>query len=104
SLSADPHVWLDPVLYGDIVRTTEQALAAASPTNARTFQANATPFDAPAPAPRSPAGADLRLSAGRRADPRPPRRAQGARRTGRRDYDLHRGARVPEGGGDPRPR
>jgi zinc transport system substrate-binding protein len=46
SLSADPHVWLDPVLYGDIVRTTEQALAAASPTNARTFQANATAFDA----------------------------------------------------------
>jgi zinc transport system substrate-binding protein len=37
SLSADPHVWLDPVLYGDIVRTTEQALAGASPSNAAAF-------------------------------------------------------------------
>jgi zinc transport system substrate-binding protein len=39
SLSADPHVWLDPVLYGDIVRTTEQALAGASPSNAAAFDA-----------------------------------------------------------------
>jgi zinc transport system substrate-binding protein len=37
SLSADPHVWLDPVLYGDIVRTTEQALAGASPLNTGGF-------------------------------------------------------------------
>jgi zinc transport system substrate-binding protein len=46
SLSADPHVWLDPVLYGDIVRTTEQALAGASPSNAAAFEANAAAFDA----------------------------------------------------------
>ena len=46
SLSADPHVWLDPVLYSDIVRTTEQVLAAASPSNAPTFRANADAFDA----------------------------------------------------------
>ncbi len=46
SLSADPHVWLDPVLYGDIVRTTQQALAGASPSNAPTFRANADAFDA----------------------------------------------------------
>jgi zinc transport system substrate-binding protein len=46
SLSADPHVWLDPVLYGDIVRTTEQALAGASPSNAAAFGSNAAAFDA----------------------------------------------------------
>jgi zinc transport system substrate-binding protein len=45
-LSADPHVWLDPVLYADIVRTTERALAAASPSNAATFEANAATFGA----------------------------------------------------------
>jgi zinc transport system substrate-binding protein len=46
SLSADPHVWLDPVLYRDIVRTTEQALAGVSPSNAAAFEVNAAAFDA----------------------------------------------------------
>jgi zinc transport system substrate-binding protein len=46
SLSADPHVWLDPVLYSTIVRTTEQALDGVSPSNAPTFRGNADAFDA----------------------------------------------------------
>jgi zinc transport system substrate-binding protein len=45
-LSADPHVWLDPVLYGQIVGIVEAALAAASPGDASTFAANAAAFRA----------------------------------------------------------
>ena len=44
SLSADPHVWLDPVLYAQVVRKVEAALAAASPQNASAFADNAASF------------------------------------------------------------
>jgi zinc transport system substrate-binding protein len=39
-------VWLDPVLYGQIVGNVESALAAASPSDATTFAANAATFRA----------------------------------------------------------
>ena len=44
SLTADPHVWLDPVLYGQVVQRVEEALAAASPQNASAFAENAATF------------------------------------------------------------
>lgn len=44
SLTADPHVWLDPVLYGQVVQRVEEALAAASPQNASAFAGNAASF------------------------------------------------------------
>jgi zinc transport system substrate-binding protein len=44
SLSADPHVWLDPVLYAQVVRKVEAALAAASPQNASAFAESAAAF------------------------------------------------------------
>ena len=44
SLTADPHVWLDPVLYGQVVQRVEQVLAAASPQYASTFADNAASF------------------------------------------------------------
>jgi zinc transport system substrate-binding protein len=43
---SDPHVWLDPVLYQQLVDRTEQALAQASPADAATFESNATGFKA----------------------------------------------------------
>ncbi len=42
----DPHVWLDPVLYRDLVDRVEATLAQASPDDASSFEANATSFDA----------------------------------------------------------
>jgi len=45
SLSVDPHVWLDPVLYRRVVDRTEQALARAEPSAAPTFRSNARAFD-----------------------------------------------------------
>ena len=42
----DPHVWLDPVLYRNLVGRTEAALAKASPANAATFDVNAKAFKA----------------------------------------------------------
>jgi zinc transport system substrate-binding protein len=42
----DPHVWLDPVLYGRLVDRTEAALAEAMPHDAATFEANARTFHA----------------------------------------------------------
>ena len=45
SLEADPHVWLDPVLYRKIVDEVERTLAAASPADASAFEANAAAFD-----------------------------------------------------------
>jgi len=42
----DPHVWLDPVLYRQLVGRTEKALAKASPPDAATFDANARAFEA----------------------------------------------------------
>ncbi len=43
-LSADPHVWLDPVLYGDMVDEVRAALTRAAPKDASTFRANADTF------------------------------------------------------------
>jgi zinc transport system substrate-binding protein len=42
----DPHVWLDPVLYGKVVDRTERALAQARPADAGTFESNAKAFQA----------------------------------------------------------
>lgn len=43
-LSADPHVWLDPVLYGLMVDEVRAALAQAAPKDASMFRANADAF------------------------------------------------------------
>jgi zinc transport system substrate-binding protein len=43
---ADPHVWLDPILYRRLVEEVHAALDEASPENASTFEANAKAFDA----------------------------------------------------------
>jgi zinc transport system substrate-binding protein len=43
---SDPHVWLDPVLYRQVVDRVEAALAQASPKSASTFHSNAVSFDA----------------------------------------------------------
>jgi zinc transport system substrate-binding protein len=42
----DPHVWLDPVLYLQVVARTERALAQVKPAEAATFQANLKGFQA----------------------------------------------------------
>jgi zinc transport system substrate-binding protein len=42
----DPHVWLDPVLYQQVVGRVERALAQAKPAEAATFQANLKGFQA----------------------------------------------------------
>ncbi|MDP9330298.1 MAG: zinc ABC transporter substrate-binding protein [Actinomycetota bacterium] len=44
-LAADPHVWLDPVLYRQIVVETEQALEHADPGDASFFHSNADAFE-----------------------------------------------------------
>jgi zinc transport system substrate-binding protein len=44
TLTADPHVWLDPVLYAQIVDQVRITLDAADPSRASTFDANATAF------------------------------------------------------------
>jgi zinc transport system substrate-binding protein len=44
SLSADPHVWLDPVLYSKIVDVIERVLAKADPAEASSFARNASAF------------------------------------------------------------
>ena len=46
SLTADPHVWLDPVLYGAIVDRIERALAALDEKDRSTFASNARALDA----------------------------------------------------------
>jgi zinc transport system substrate-binding protein len=43
-LTSDPHVWLDPVLYGRIVDTVEAALSRADASSASTFASNARAF------------------------------------------------------------
>jgi zinc transport system substrate-binding protein len=43
-LQADPHVWLDPVLYEQIVRETEAALERVDPQGSSSFQAGADAF------------------------------------------------------------
>lgn len=40
----DPHVWLDPLLYADLVDRVEGALARADPAHAGDFAANAAAF------------------------------------------------------------
>jgi zinc transport system substrate-binding protein len=43
---SDPHVWLDPVLYQQLVDRTKRALAKARPAEAATFESNAKAFQA----------------------------------------------------------
>jgi zinc transport system substrate-binding protein len=43
-LAADPHVWLDPVLYGRIVEEVRDALTRVDPAGASTYAANAATF------------------------------------------------------------
>ena len=45
-LTADPHVWLDPVAYGQVVERVESALAEVDPSGASTFATNADAFTA----------------------------------------------------------
>ena len=44
SLSADPHVWLDPSLYSQVVGAIERALAKADSADASAFASNARAF------------------------------------------------------------
>jgi zinc transport system substrate-binding protein len=45
-LSVDPHVWLAPSLYAEMVNEVAEALANADPDSASTFRANAKAFEA----------------------------------------------------------
>jgi zinc transport system substrate-binding protein len=45
SLSADPHVWLDPTLYRQIVEEVQGALDQADPAHAQAFGSNAKAYD-----------------------------------------------------------
>jgi len=45
-LSVDPHVWLAPRLYAEMVSEVAEALAKADPDSASTFRANAKAFEA----------------------------------------------------------
>jgi zinc transport system substrate-binding protein len=44
-LDADPHVWLDPPLYAQMVDAVENAFASAAPDDADTFRRNADGFN-----------------------------------------------------------
>jgi zinc transport system substrate-binding protein len=44
-LTVDPHVWLDPVLYAQMVDEVRAALTKASPGDATTFKTNAVAFE-----------------------------------------------------------
>lgn len=46
NLTADPHVWLDPVLYAQVAGKVEAALANARPSDAASFSRNAKAFEA----------------------------------------------------------
>jgi zinc transport system substrate-binding protein len=46
TLSVDPHVWLAPRLYAEMVSEVAKALAKADPGSAPTFRANAKAFEA----------------------------------------------------------
>jgi zinc transport system substrate-binding protein len=46
SLTADPHVWLDPILYAQVVGTEQHAMARAAPHDADAFAANAAAYRA----------------------------------------------------------
>jgi zinc transport system substrate-binding protein len=41
----DPHVWLDPELYGELVGEVDTALTKLAPTDASTFHANAAALE-----------------------------------------------------------
>ena len=43
-LTVDPHVWLDPARYEEIVRSVSDALAGADPANEATYAANAKEY------------------------------------------------------------
>ena len=43
--TADPHVWLDPGRYANIVDSVAEALAAADPSQAQAFRSSAEAFD-----------------------------------------------------------
>ena len=43
-LTVDPHVWLDPARYEEIVRTVADALSEADPPNESTYDANADAY------------------------------------------------------------
>jgi zinc transport system substrate-binding protein len=45
SLTSDPHVWLDPVLYRRIVDEVDRTLSGALPADRPTFDVNAAGFD-----------------------------------------------------------
>jgi zinc transport system substrate-binding protein len=45
TLTADPHVWLDPVLYSKVVDTVNSTFDGIDPSEASTFDANAKTFD-----------------------------------------------------------
>jgi zinc transport system substrate-binding protein len=45
-LSVDPHIWLAPRLYAEMVSEVAEALAKADPDSASTFRANAKAFEA----------------------------------------------------------
>jgi zinc transport system substrate-binding protein len=45
SLTADPHVWLDPELFSQVVRKVEGALAEADPPHAGAFGKNARAYE-----------------------------------------------------------
>jgi zinc transport system substrate-binding protein len=45
TLTADPHVWLDPERYREIVTEVRDALSAVDPANAATFGANAGAYE-----------------------------------------------------------
>ena len=45
SLEADPHVWLDPTLYQQIVNEVRDVLTQVDPADASTFRSNAHAFD-----------------------------------------------------------
>jgi zinc transport system substrate-binding protein len=44
ALASDPHVWLDPVLYSDVVGKVERAFAKLDPAGAATFSSKAKVF------------------------------------------------------------
>jgi zinc transport system substrate-binding protein len=45
TLTADPHVWLDPERYREMVTEVRDALSAVDPANAATFRANAGAYE-----------------------------------------------------------
>jgi zinc transport system substrate-binding protein len=45
TLTADPHVWLDPVLYAGIVEKVRTVFDSADPARASAFDANASAFE-----------------------------------------------------------